>query len=333
MAALAKLKMHCLNFFYVCLNLMPVIMPAGGYAFWRMGSPRLAWSLFGLVLADLAVPLRKEGPWQSWCRWSLATKGKVSYHKAEVVIEAKLEKAKNYIIVYHPHSLWGYGFDFVFEALYRDFGTTVVSAGADAVFMVPLLRRVMAWWGLTSVSRSGLLKSANRPFPRNAVALSPGGIAEMFYGLREEQLVLAKRKGFCRIALETGAHLVPFYLFGANELFTRYWGPGSTAARISKRISASIVIWTGRFGLPFGFIPHPVRLVAVVGAPIEVEKVAAPTPEQVDALHARYVEALRALFDKHKSRMGPDWKRQRLYLEDEQPPVHGGFARHYARPA
>ena len=29
--------------------------------------------------------------------------------------------------------------------------------------------------------------------------LLPGGIAEMFYGLDEEQIILRKRKGFCRI--------------------------------------------------------------------------------------------------------------------------------------
>ena len=44
-------------------------------------------------------------------------------------------------------------------------------------------------------------------YPHNALTLMPGGIDEMFYGTagRGEEILLARRKGFCRIALETGA--------------------------------------------------------------------------------------------------------------------------------
>ena len=47
---------------------------------------------------------------------------------------------------------------------------------------------------------------------------------------------------------------------------------------------------------------------------------AEPSPEQILALHARYVSALQALFEKYKARMGPEWvqaRGARLYLENE----------------
>merc|ERR1719203_2147749 len=114
---------------------------------------------------DLLIPLKKDGPWVRFCQWTLAAKGKLSYHMAEVVVEAELEKSRNYLLVYHPHGLWGYGFDMLFDALHEKFGITIVCAGADAVFKVPLLRRAMAWWGLTPVSKESLLKNATLPYP------------------------------------------------------------------------------------------------------------------------------------------------------------------------
>eukprot|EP00962_Isochrysis_galbana_P057167 scaffold29403_cov130-Isochrysis_galbana.AAC.5 len=62
-------------------------------------------------------------------------------------------------------------------------------------------------------------------------------------------------------------------------------------------------------------------MVVVLGAPLNVEQVENPTPDQIDQLHRRYVEALTALFDRHKGRMGEEWvaRRGTLYLEDGRP--------------
>ena len=51
----------------------------------------------------------------------------------------------------------------------------------------------------------------------------PGGIAEMFvcsYGDTQETLLIKQRKGFVKIALETGAQIVPCYCFGNSQTFT-----------------------------------------------------------------------------------------------------------------
>merc|ERR1712146_627210 len=109
----------------------------------------------------------------------------------------------------------------------------------------------------------------------------PGGIAEMFYGIDEEQIILRKRKGFCKLALQTGACLVPCYCMGANQVYTRYFGPRSLLARLSSIIRMSLLIWTDRFGIPFGIVPCKVRMLVLVGEPIEVEQVAQPSQEQV----------------------------------------------------
>jgi hypothetical protein len=68
-------------------------------------------------------------------------------------------------------------------------------------------------------------------------------------------------------------------------------------------------------------------MVAVVGKPIDVTKVEHPTNEQVIELHTKFVTELKALYDRHKHRMGSDWARKynRLYLEDEKPAKSAKF--------
>ena len=47
-----------------------------------------------------------------------------------------------------------------------------------------------------------------------------GGAAEALNAHPGEHvLILNKRKGFIKVALETGAQLVPLYSFGENEVF------------------------------------------------------------------------------------------------------------------
>ncbi len=45
----------------------------------------------------------------------------------------------------------------------------------------------------------------------------------------------------------------------ANEMYTRLFGPRSVLARVSSVIRTSLVVWYGRWGVPFGVVPHVCR--------------------------------------------------------------------------
>ena len=45
-------------------------------------------------------------------------------------------------------------------------------------------------------------------------------------------------------------------------------------------------------------------LIISVGAPIKVDKVKNPSPEEIEKFHVQYVEALEELFEKHKKNYG-----------------------------
>jgi 2-acylglycerol O-acyltransferase 2 len=202
---------------------------------------------------------------------------------------------------------------------------TLLFTGADILFKVPLLGRLMTWWGMTKVSKHVLVRSLTLEYPCNLLMIQPDGIQGMFYGLDHEQIVLNKRKGFCNVALRSGASLVPCYVMGANQLYNRRWGPQSHMATMSRRLHVSLVFWWDRFGVPFGFVPNRQKLIIVVGRPIHVHKVTDPTTEQVVELHGKFVTALKQLFQRHKYRMGSEWAatHDRIYLEDEKLPPTG----------
>ena len=136
-------------------------------------------------------------------------------------------------------------YDAYASKLHSDRGFLPLFAGADIVLKVPLLRRVLVAWGLVPVSSESLKRNLALEYPHNILTLLPGGISEMFYGLQEEQIILEKRKGFVKVALQTGASLVPCYALGANQVYTRWFGQDSIFYRISSLLRISILAVSG----------------------------------------------------------------------------------------
>lgn len=294
---------------------------------------RICWFIFGVAVLEYVWPLH-PGPvgfWPAFSDFSDNTKGLQDYNDAEVVImktdgdksqEPLFRRDKNYCLCYFPHSLYAMGLFILRRYFYDTYGMRLLFTGADVIFHAPILRRLMTWWGCTRVSKSALKKSLAQPYPYNIIMLQPDGIAGMFYGLEHEQIVLDKRRGFCKIALQTGVSLVPCYFLGANIMYDRYCDPNSFWAQLSHNYHMSVLLWSDRFHIPFGPIPKPNKYVFVVGTPIEVQKVEQPTQAQIDNLHDVFVAAMKDLYDKNVYRMGPEWlaARGKLYLESEKLP-------------
>mmetsp|Transcript_18241 Transcript_18241/g.45607 ORF Transcript_18241/g.45607 Transcript_18241/m.45607 type:complete len:410 (-) Transcript_18241:382-1611(-) len=345
---LSELKMIALCGLYLSLNFVPLAFPFLIYGALFVES-RLCQFVWVLVLLDYAVPLRMPGAWIDWCRVLDDTVGKKKYFDVEIIdefsncdrpnLKEDIQSAagSNFFVIYHPHALFGVGHSLFARHLHDLYGVYPLFTGADIVAKIPLLRRFLVWMGYTPVSAAALRKNLQRPYPENFLTLLPGGIAEMFYGSSGdyagsaatdghpfEQLVLRKRTGFCKIALETGAHLVPVYCMGANQIYSRKFGRSSVFAKLSSKLQTSLVFWTDRLGLPFGFLPLKQKMVLCLGKPIWIdEKIENPTKEQIEALHARYVAALKDLFDRHKHLKAADgWgENTKLLLEDEERPV------------
>ena len=186
------------------------------------------------------------------------------------------------------------------SAWYRRFpGIKFFCTAATVVFYVPWVREIALLFGAVDCRRAVLAKLLESGY---SLGVAVGGEAEV---LETEPgrdcVVLADRKGFVRLALTSGADLVPTYAFGLNSIFTTKRWCYSLRKRLQKQLRVAIPIFYGRYFLP---LPYQTPITVAVGKPIELPHIRNPDAETVDNYHHLYIAALRDLFDAHKSAVG-----------------------------
>lgn len=182
-------------------------------------------------------------------------------------------------------------------------GPTLYGFGgmASVITRLPILRTLLAWLAGGPADYQTLKRGLERG--KNLYML-PGGLAEIFSAARgRNAAVWRRRRGLCRLALETGARLVPLYVFGGNDFFDQLATSDSPIARLSRKLQISFTLYWGQYRTP---MPHrpPHGVVIAVGEPLPSKRVVAPTQADIDDVHAEYEAALRAVFEKHKVAAG-----------------------------
>lgn len=220
------------------------------------------------------------------------------------------KRDKSFMMVWFPHGIiplapfcasaeWD-------ERLPNYFGRMAV---APALIRVPILRSVFTAFGAMPNDKKSIVRALKK---QEHVSLFPGGIAEIFLSSRkEERLYLKGRKGFVKIALQTGAHIIPVYVFGHSQMFDQSSNSGFVA-KLSRAMRASVALIWGRWGLP---VPYRTPVTFVRGTPIFVDQTDDPTTEQIEALHARVVKEVEVLYYRHRDQAGSAYKDKPLIVE------------------
>lgn len=292
------------------LFLLLLITPVG----WCLALLYLAWAL----LLDRS-PYTGGRP-VAWVRDNAWTDAIREYFPVQCHLEkgARFPPDRNYLFGCHPHGLicCGVFSNFAAEssAKRRMFpGLDFRVHTMEINFRIPIFRDLLLAQGHLDVSRRSLLHQMSRVGGGNVSCIVPGG-AEESLSCTEHILTLTKRKGFIKIAMETGASLVPVFTFGEVELFTPVVDPKMSRSFLYKiqkflHIGTPLVNGRGVFNYRVGILPHRVPLHTVVGKPIAMKKYGTDyTPADVEAVHAEYVAALRALYDAHKAEFDPSGK-------------------------
>eukprot|EP00803_Ostreobium_quekettii_P005722 evm.model.scf_27.11 EVM.evm.TU.scf_27.11 scf_27:83458-88282(-) len=265
------------------------------YAFTTYGRPRQTgcrkWSWFQKWATDNIAGLE-------------ALFGTISVTSA---VASRPDPNLRYIFGYHPHGLYPSGAAFM--TLTKDFrdkwpGIQPVTLAASAMFSAPIYRDMLSWLGYRDVSRSSFEAALQED---RSVLICPGGQEELVEAYRAfhspSELVLCTRhKGFCRIAIEQQACLVPTLALG--ELFTLSnlldWP--QMQRKTYKLLGFPVpYLVVGRWGL--SPLPRKVPLKFFVGEPIappEHQAGSEVPADAVDKLHRQYYEALVDLFHKFK---------------------------------
>ncbi|XP_040858184.1 acyl-CoA wax alcohol acyltransferase 2 [Ochotona curzoniae] len=250
---------------------------------------------------------------RQWCLW----KHYCDYFPLKLLKTHDLSPSHNYILVCHPHGLMSHscfghfgtdtsGFSKVFP------GMTPYVLTLGAFFWVPFLREYVMSTGACSVSQSSMDFLLTHKGTGNMLIVVVGGLAECRYSLPgSSTLVLKKRHGFVRTALRHGVALVPAYSFGENDLYDQHvFTPGGFVNRFQQWFQRMVHIYPCAFyGRGFtksslGLLPYTRPVTTIVGEPLPVPKIEYPSQETVAQYHALYVNALRKLFDQHKTKFG-----------------------------
>lgn len=160
-------------------------------------------------------------------------------------------------------------------------------------------------------------------YTSNGVVLVVGGAQEALNARPGNYKICIKsRKGFVKIALETGASLVPVISFGEVDVYDQPSNEKGTTLRKFQEtykkwtgIAPAIFIGRGFFQYTFGIIPRRSPIHTVVGAPISVEKISSPTRDDVEKLHEKFMTELEKLFNEHKMKYIENQENVKLIME------------------
>jgi 2-acylglycerol O-acyltransferase 2 len=171
---------------------------------------------------------------------------------------------------------------------------------ASVLFRLPIAREFCLWTGCVDAGR----KTAEKMLEAgHSVGVIPGGEHEQLITEYGKDLVyIKKRYGFVKLAMRFGVPLVPCYVFGCSDLYyTSKFLIGLRMALV-KNLGVAVPLCFGAYGLPAAPFKRPLDI--VIGQPIYFDRCPEPTNEQVIEAHQKYMDALQALFDKHKAEFG-----------------------------
>lgn len=292
-----------LPFILISLNLIALFNPV----LWPIYIAYLLW----VIIADTKSSRTGSRTW-SWVRHWSVFKYFREYFPASVQVEGELDPSQPYVFAMHPHGIIGISVwaNFLsdhpgtFSSVCKDIKIRFVTLKSN--FKIPFFRELLLWLGLIDADRQTLLYQLNK---KTSVLVMVGGAEEALHARPGSgELILKRRKGFVRIALQAGAHLVPVYGFGENELYYQLSNPEGSRLRkfqewFKKLTGVALPAFNGRgiMNYDYGMLPHRIPLTTIIGKPIAIPKIENPTDEEVEKYHQLYVEHLKELFEKHKT--------------------------------
>ncbi|KAL1890251.1 diacylglycerol O-acyltransferase 1 [Sporothrix stenoceras] len=249
-----------------------------------------------------------------------------NYFPAQLHKTADLPADRKYIFGYHPHGIISHGAWVAFGTNALGFrekypGITNSLLTLDSNFNIPFYREYLLMAGMCSVARESIINilSSGGPDKKGqgrAVTIVIGGARESLQANPGTmRLVLHGRAGFIKVAMATGADLVPVLGFGEVDLYTQLQGGEHPLLHrfqmhVLKVWKFTLPFMRGRgiFNYDYGLMPYRHPLNIVVGRPIPVQKATSETldPAEVDRLHELYCEELRRLWDTYKDEYAPD---------------------------
>jgi len=179
---------------------------------------------------------------------------------------------------------------------------------APVLLSIPIISIFLRNIGYIPAKSSSIVETLTKKEQNVGIILD--GIAGMFQqSSKEEKAYLKKRLGIIKIALRSGAPIVPVYGFGHTDMYTVVVDPLGVLEKLSHMLGASLTPFFGRWMWFLG-PPRRTPISVVFGEPIVCPKVEEPTKEMIVEYHQKMLDAYENLFETHKEAYG--WKDKKL---------------------
>jgi len=289
---------------------------------WRWLVPYLTLCLWMLLFQEFH---RNGGYPSRFCRKLPLWRYYRDYFPISLVKSVDLDPLKKYIFGYHPHGIIGIGamgtfaFNEVFEKEFPNIDVRLLTLNIN--FRFPFWNFLLTLLGLCDASKESIIAALSGP--GKGVALVLGGAKESLDAHPGfHTLTLKNRKGFVKLALQTGACLVPCYAFGENNVFDQMDNPKGSRIRawqdrFQQAFGFAVPLTHGRgiFQYGFGLMPrrNPIRV--VIGKPIEIPMMKREDITSADIIkyHQLYMDQIRDIYDLYKDKWAKERRRSIIF--------------------
>ncbi|RKP10232.1 diacylglycerol acyltransferase [Thamnocephalis sphaerospora] len=307
------------------ISLVPICVSIFIYCCWRVSLWPFVTAYCTYLYFDVAPDhgARKV----EWIRRLVIWRWFVQYFPIRLHKEVDLDPDRNYIFGYHPHGIIGMGAFSNFGTEANDIskvlpGINIRLLTLASNFSIPLYRDVLLSLNLGSVSRKSITRILEKG-PGHSCMIVIGGATESLSarpGIND--LVLKRRLGFIKLAIRSGADLVPVFSFGENDIYDQLDNAEGTTVRMLQTRFQSIFGFTtplfhgrGIFNYNMGIMPHRRPIHTIIGRAVRVQQCDEPTMEQVLEVQERYINALVSIYDKYKDQYAKDRIRDLRIIE------------------
>ncbi|KAK5987689.1 Diacylglycerol O-acyltransferase 2A [Cladobotryum mycophilum] len=243
-----------------------------------------------------------------------------SYFPMRLHKTCDLDPNRKYVFGYHPHGIISHGAWAAFGTNALGFpekfpGITNSLLTLDSNFRIPFYRDWILAMGMRSVSKESIRNHLTKGGPDGkgqgrAVTIVVGGARESLEAQPGTlRLVLKGRKGFVKMALRTGADLVPVLAFGENDLYDQLSPKTHPMVHKIQMIVLKVFKFTvpalhgrGLLNYDVGLMPYRRPVNIVVGKPLVVRQPYGEQPpqEEIDRYHELYIDELERLWETYK---------------------------------
>jgi len=260
------------------------------------------------------IPFEKQGidgKWDTFVQ-SFVVQSPNDWFPIRLIKTAELTPDRKYIFGLSPHgflpwSLLPIGRTKEWNELFPNIDVRCLAA--SVLFKIPVIRECASWIGACPANHKNACKALESG---KNIALIPGGSDEQLESNPDHEVVLIKkRKGFIKLALEFGCDLVPVYCFGVNDLYHQISSFKGIRRWLVRKTRVAFTFGWGR--QYYNLMPLQRPIYIVFGKPIRVNKIPNPSQEEVDELHKRFVDSIVDIFENYKTQFGFKDRKLEIY--------------------